>query len=204
MKAKAKSRDLRRCRQRVIFLQPGIKKKKIFKHAERDGTHEMNVKTEKKNKKKFNKLPNGGPVGRGGDMLTRREMIELPRIETRRELRRRARLERTRPPTFLGEKKKYQEAIEIGAVEYLLNHAYVTLSTLNTDDHRMGTSEIRAERRLKYRGGGKGFCVLGRTSCLWDPREWIGAYQLYIIKLLTLINPTKWRMGWEGTWRKRV
>lgn len=31
MKAKAKSRDLRRCRQRVIFLQPGIKKNKIKK-----------------------------------------------------------------------------------------------------------------------------------------------------------------------------
>lgn len=90
------------------------KKKKKNKHAERDGTHEMNVKTEKKIKKKFNKLPNGGPVGRGGDMLTRREMIELPRTETRRELRRRARLERTRPPTFLGEKKNIKKPSRLG------------------------------------------------------------------------------------------
>lgn len=81
----------------------------------------MNVKTEKKKKKKFNKLPKGGPGGRGG------EMIELPRIETRREpfrlskLRRRGLASRghVHQPSSV-KKKKNQEAIEIGAVEYLL------------------------------------------------------------------------------------
>lgn len=52
MKAKAKSRDLRRCRQRVIFLQPGIKKNKIKKacRKRRDTWNECENRKKKKKK----------------------------------------------------------------------------------------------------------------------------------------------------------